>query len=277
MISRANLTLWFLGPFLAGLAMAQTADTSSPTPAKRIAVISLTAQTFERKFSGMTVFGNELETKDISDWNLDEHYEQLFANELRDAWGFTPVRVANRGPEFAKIHEPRWGTLDPDSPNWPGIEPAVKAACAEGGLDALMVVARSSNQDRFSGGTNQFLRGAGIYSRGSVYKFAFLHVIARVALFDCSTGKPKKTSRLAGMPEATFATQIFGSLPLEKVEYEAALRPMAQWTPEQFDRYREQLLELPRKAIAPTLKNIFAAPPPDSTKESAPAAGMTGN
>jgi len=42
---------------------------------KKVGVISVTAHEFHRRYTGLTVFGNEREQQDISAWKVDDEYE----------------------------------------------------------------------------------------------------------------------------------------------------------------------------------------------------------
>jgi len=49
---------------------------------KKVGVISLTAHEFHRRYTGLTIFGNEREKGDISAWKVDDEYELQMQSAL---------------------------------------------------------------------------------------------------------------------------------------------------------------------------------------------------
>ncbi len=211
---------------------ASTPNTAAPelvSSYKRIGVVSITAQVFSRQYVGFTMFGNELEQIDSSSWDIDSKYEQQIATELSSLGGFEVVQGAYSRPEFLHLTDQNRG------PNWDAVEIPIKGYCAKNQVGAILATFAVNGRD-FIGGTNQSLRGAGFYVRGTNAQ-SYLHLISGVALVDCQT--------------------ILRASPLKAAPLEVARAPLKQLTEAQVATIRSELVELPKKSWAPTLRAIF--------------------
>jgi len=228
----------------------------------RVSVISLTAKEFTRQYTGLTIFGNEKDKLDISDWIVDEQYEAQLAAELEKFPGITVVKAPYSVVEFSHVNNfniLRWRRL---SPNWNAIEDATKNYCSRNSLDGVLVLASRTSND-FLAQTNQFLAGVGIYATHRLQRrVSVMHLISEMALFDCRTAKPIAVRILAnnqtGLPDA-----IVNSAPILIISQDISRRPIAQWSEEQMQQVHTQLLALPGNAWSSTLKSIF----PDKSSE----------
>lgn len=241
---------------LAGCATApQTIAPEVAASLKRVAVVSVTGAEFTRKFVGFTVFGNELETKSITAWNLDKAYEAQLAAAAEKVFGATVVKAPYAVADFAPVNALK-GTCDVPAywgPHWDVIEAPVRDLCKAHQLDALLVAARQKSADPFAQ-TNQFITGAGIYA-GRAASPA-LHLLSSVSLMDCRTGQPLVTQWLYKGTTGKFRDRLVTS-PLTS---EVARAPLAEWTPEIENSLRQELLELPKDAWAVTLRLMLPRP-----------------
>jgi len=74
---------------------ASTPDRVSPdalAKIRKVGVMSLAAHEFDRKYTGLTVFGNEYEKQDISAWNVDDEYESQMHRAVQGLARFEAVR-----------------------------------------------------------------------------------------------------------------------------------------------------------------------------------------
>lgn len=253
----------YIGIALAAAAIAGCA--TQPTPLgtelasklKRVSVVSMVARSFTRQYTGLTVFGNEAEEMDISDWKIDEQYEEQIGQALESRFGMTVVRAPYSSAEFSRVNDLNgpWDAPAFWGPNWAAIESATKRYCADNSLDAVLVMAKSKTGD-FLAQTNQSFGGAGIYARGPVHKVAVMHLISKMALLDCATGKPLAIRPLA-KKQSGFPSEIVQSQPLSFRDSNESRIPIGQWAPEYRQRIRSELAKLPREAIAETLKSIL--------------------
>jgi len=194
------------------------------------------------------MFGNELEQIDSSSWDIDSKYEQQIATELSSLGGFEVVQGAYSRPEFLHLTDQNRG------PNWNAVEIPIKGYCAKNQVGAILATFAVNGPD-FIGGTNQFLRGAGFYVRGTNAQ-SYLHLISGVALVDCQTAKPIAVRGLASLRDG-FPGQILRASPLKAAPLEVARAPLKQLTEAQVATIRSELVELPKKSWAPTLRAIF--------------------
>lgn len=231
--------------------------TEVATKINRVAVVSMTAKSFSRQYTGLTVFGNEKEDVDISDWKIDAQYEDYIRNQLENNSELDVVTAPYAEEEFSRINDSKgpWQSMVSKDPNFEAIESATKNYCANNSLDAVFVVAKARSED-FIAGTNQFFGGAGIYSRGPVDKSANLHLISKVILIDCATTKPIAIRPLTSKQSGLYG-DIIRSSPLLSINFEESLIPIQQWSPDQKKRIQSELAKLPNLAFSETLKSIL--------------------
>lgn len=247
-----------LALFLTGCATQQVpigSDVASKIT--RVAVISVTAKSFTRQYTGLTVFGNEFEEADISDWKIDEQYEEQIRKELRRGYGFTVVEASYPVSEFARVNDLNgpWDAPAFWGPNWSSIESSTKSYCKNNSLDAVLVLAKSKTGD-FLARTNQSFGGVGIYSRGPMQKVSVMHLVSKIALIECTTAKPLAIRLLAKRQDG-LPGQIIQSVPLIFRDFNESRIPMHQWSPEYKNRIQSEVSTLPGEAIEVTLKSIF--------------------
>jgi hypothetical protein len=226
---------------------------------KRVAVVSITAKSFSRQYTGLTVFGNEKEEIDISDWKIDAQYEEQIRYQLRNEFGLDLVVAPYSELEFSHVNDLNgpWDAPAFWGPNWGAIELTTKNYCNSNSLDAVLVLAKGKTSD-FISGSNQSFGGAGIYARGPMGKTAVLHLISKVALLDCATAKPLAIRPLAAKQNGLYG-EVIRSSPLLPINFDESRAPIQQWSPELKQRIRSNLANLPNPAIAETLKSIFPA------------------
>lgn len=245
---------------LAGCATGSIPGSVPPgTTIQKAAVISVTAKTFTRAYTGLTVFNNESEEFDIQDWKVDLLIEESGKNALKDLGvasidndysveQFSPVNDLN-GPYDAPAF---WG------PNWSHVESPSIAYCQKHGLDALIVVAKSRTSD-FLTGTNQAFGGVGAYARGPIGSVSVLHMVSYVGIVDCKTGKALATRRLSTSSSDSYR-DIIREIPLISLPLTEVKQPASQWTEEQKTRYRDLVSKLPGQALRVTLSKLLNKP-----------------
>jgi hypothetical protein len=225
----------------------------------RVAVVSQTAGVLTRQYTGLTVFGNEREEKNISDWNVDAEYESQIAQEVEKNFGLSVVKTPYPAADFAHVNDLNgpWDAPAYWGPNWGAIEGAAKNYCAANSLDAILVLARAKTYD-FLAGSNQYFGGAGVYVRGPGNGTSVLHLIAKLALIDCTSATPLAVRTLAknqnDMPGA-----IVRSAPLLTIPVALSRQPLPQWTAAQQDQIHADLVALPGTVWGDTLRSILPA------------------
>jgi hypothetical protein len=108
----------------------------------------------------------------------------------------------------------------------------------------------------FLGGTNQIIRGAGLYTRGfdDSTRLSVLHLISWVALVDCQTAKPVSVKNLALSQDGR---QTLRASPITPVPIEISRTPLDHLTEAQVVAIKSTLAELPANAWKPTIHAIF--------------------
>jgi hypothetical protein len=223
----------------------------------RIAVVSSTANVFTRQYTGLTVFGNEKEEIDISDWKIDQQYEEQLAAELGKLPGLTVVKAPYSQAEFFHVNDLNgpWDAPAFWGPNWGAIEVATRNYCSANTLDAILVVAKAKTGD-FLGGSNQFFGGAGIYVRGPGSRMSVMHLISKIALLDCTTAKPLVV-RTVAINQNDRPGAIVRSAPLLSLPEEISRSPISQWSDVQKQRIQAGLTALPIRAWTITLRTML--------------------
>lgn len=223
----------------------------------RVGVVSFAAKTFTRQYTGLTVFGNEKESKDISDWNVDKEYEAQIANETQRTLGLSVVIAPYSADEFSHVNDLNgpWEAPAYWGPNWDAIANATKTYCSTNSLDAVFVLAKSMTGD-FLAGTNQYFGGTGIYVRGPGDGVSVIHLIAKLALLDCNTAKPIAI-RIVASNQGDMPGAIVRSAPLASLPPEISRKPIPEWTEAQKQRLQAELVALPAQAWAATLNSMF--------------------
>jgi hypothetical protein len=209
----------------------------------------MTAREFTKKHVGITVFGNTRDSIDSSSWGIDKKYEKDVASILQNKFGITVINAAYSDSDFAHVNDLTgpWDAPAYWGPNWDAIETAARSYCSANSLDALLVLARGNSED-FIGRTNQYLRGAGIYSRGSI---STMHLVSEVALIDCTTGKPIALRRLRRNQED------WRSVPLLDFPKEVSSIPYQNWSSQDLQEVQRSLASLPSSAWEPSITSMF--------------------
>ncbi len=223
----------------------------------RVAVVSMTAKSFSRQYTGLTVFGNEKEEIDISDWKIDAAYEDQIRTQLKNDFGINAIVAPYSEQEFSRVNDLNgpWDAPAFWGPNFEAIASATKNYCTSHSLDAILVLAKAKSED-FIAGTNQYFGGAGIYSRGPIAKTANLHLISKVALMDCATAKPLAIRPLSSKQNG-FYGDIIRASPILTINFDESIIPIQKWSPEQKQRIQSDLASLPNSSISETLKSIL--------------------
>jgi len=244
------LALVLIATVCAGCASVPINTTAPPEALarfKRIGVVSITAQTFSRVYEGL--LSVEREQIDSSSWDVDSTYERQIATELSSLGGFEAVHGTYSRLEFFRLGYDKSGL------NWDALESPFRTYCGETKVDAILVALASYSGD-FIAGTHQRISGAGFISRFHAQNLSYLHLITIVALVDCQSAKPVATRGLSSLRDG-MSGQILRASPVMAAPKEIARAPLKELTDQQIVAIKNNLVELPRKSWAPTLRAIF--------------------
>ncbi|MEM5786061.1 MAG: hypothetical protein AAGU11_02010 [Syntrophobacteraceae bacterium] len=204
---------------------------------KKVGVISLTALEFHRKYTGLTVFGNEREQKDISSWNVDDEYEDQMLRALSSLGLFEAVRVPYERKELYTVYKNGGQRLS-------AIEPKLKAIAEMNSLDTV-VVATSVLTGDFLAGTNQYLQGAGFYATGvaKLTATSAIHLVSNITVIDGWSGKPIAERMIT---------------PTLKVPPELSRAKFSEPGGQKDEEVRKMLVDLPGDKWGPAFIGLFA-------------------
>jgi hypothetical protein len=254
--------LFFFLPLALMLAACSTAPVKvapeQRSAIKRIGISVHVADQLTRQHVGITVFGNEAETLDIHDWNMDPVFEQQLAAAAskvltaetiilsRPDSGLAVVNSLN-GPYNAPAF---WG------PNFDAVKIGVQRSCREHALDGVLIAAKGKTGD-FLGGTNQPLEGIGVYSRIKVYA---AHALIKLAYIDCKVGSALAVSTVQ---KAALSNSWQSAADLRKralthnLSAKLAKKPLPKWTAEEKEVLKQTLTSLPEGSWETTLREMF--------------------
>ena len=233
--------------------------TVDPIPAekfnqmKRVGVVSQTADILNKKYIGITVFGNKTESQNILSWDIDSSYERQISKAVRDIFKAEAISIQEKDAGFQKVNSLN-GPYDAQAfwgPNFDAIKEATLRACQAHALDSIVVAARWKIEDVI-GGTNQSVEGVGIYSRRSGSK---AHVFAKVGVMDCKTGKPLTVANLLH-PETDKEKSFRARLVVTAANTEIANKPISEWSDLEKENLRRQFVEMPGQAWEATLMRM---------------------
>ncbi|MEX8504986.1 hypothetical protein [Leptothrix ochracea] len=214
---------------------------------KKISVISVAADKFDRQYVGLTVFNNELESLNTKSFGLNEEYESQLGAAVEVVLGAKYQKVPYSRDKIMMIYK-KSSLFDThyDSVYPSMINDEIGHVCRGNGLDGVFVLFKQKFLDPISG-TNQSIEGAGYYTRFSA---SYLHLIFGVALFDCATAKPVAIGTLEG-------DQPGKKLNIRPVSKDLALKPLKQWTEKDIDMTRSLLISAPKAFWGGTLKRMY--------------------
>ena len=218
--------------YLSGCANKNTLPSNALDQFKKIGVVSHTAETLHKLNIGMSVFGNNYDHQDISEWKIDETYEIQLASEIEailkvesviigDHLDFSQVNSLD-GPYSAPAF---WG------PNFDAIKNVTLTACQENKLDALFIVARYQGSD-FIGITNQKIEGAGIYTRR---KTTLVHLLSKIGVMDCKLGKVIAVTRLIN--DSTAKQSVLNQNPAVIINRNLAQKAYSEWNKKEKNKH----------------------------------------
>jgi hypothetical protein len=236
---------------------------------KKVGVVSLSAQNFYRGYTGLTIFGNEHEEHEISDWKIDDEYEAQMQGVLTNLAIFDVVRVPIHRMDFYPVYDSSnelrdW--LQTETENWAAVEDKIIAFANVNALDAVIFVIKRKSYD-FLAHTNQFFQGAGFYARGlgSHTQVSVLHLLAKVVLIDGQTGKPLASQVLSREFHGN-KLLIYGLIgnyerettPIIDVPEKLSRAKFNELDEEKLAEVRTMLIDLPKTAWEPTFRALFS-------------------
>jgi hypothetical protein len=235
-------------------------DVATLSKIRNVAVMSLAAHEFERRYTGFTVLGNEYENRDIAEWKVDDQYEAQIQAVLGTLTRFKVARPAYERTDFYRVYEldGPWDAPAFRTPKWSAVEQPLKAFAQKNALDAIIVIVRTESPDVLAQ-TNQYMRGAGFYARGfgDSTSVSVLHLLAIVSLIDGNTGKPIAARRLARSYDRWASTMLrIGAI--ENIPATWSRAKLGQWDEKAVREIRERLVDLPKDSWKPTLGALLA-------------------
>ena len=161
---------------LCGAAEAEEASPQQLARIHTIGIISVLGDTLTLKDVGLMVFGNSETPESVTAWGLDDHISKEVATWLWQRYTIKPVTYDKSA--FADIRPNIFDPLESE------LGKRVKAL-GPNGVDAYVIVYGTYAQD-WIGGTNQFLKGIGIYHH---LNWNGIYAVYSVFVIDASSGE----------------------------------------------------------------------------------------
>ncbi len=234
-------------------------DADAIAKMKRVGAISLTAHDFQRRHTGLTVFGNEFEKQDISTWKVDDEYDLQIQGALEKLGLFQVVHVSHDRSQFYPVYDLNgpWDAPAFRTPKWSAVEEKLRDFARVNSLDAIVLVIKGEIGDFFTGALGQVMRGAGFYSRGmgDSTGFSILHLVATVVVIDGPTGKPLATRFLTRVQKSWRAD--LKTMPMVDVTSDLSRLKFNELTAANIADVRSKLIELPKDTWEPTFRAML--------------------
>lgn len=238
----------------AGSAAPALAQDDAPQSVQRIGVVSILGDLLYDDRVGLTVFGNKLQRHDVSEWGLDDAWEDKIEAALPGAVEAEIVPLAIDRAILRVAYpsaEDEGGWLAQyRAPKFKRITQALQTIATENDLDTIILLASDAID---LAGTNQYLESFGAYRSGKRGP-AWFYIVSQVHLIDGATGEPTKSKWLE---TAKREKTQFGRWPSERVPDELLDRRFDEYSDEEKAALAERFKAMPDAAFAPTLTKLM--------------------
>jgi hypothetical protein len=228
---------------------AQLADNNLPY--QNIGVISVVAKDFRQSYVGLTVFNNHMESNDISDWKVDDGYEDQVSKIINDETNYKAEPIHGAKATLFRVNDTE-GLWKSRNPQWGEIASELRSMAAERHLDAFVVIAGTYINDN----TQASYPGVGVYAwrRESI-----LYINAEIALIDGKSGKVVATNKLGmGKPKHGILSLDISMAPRTTLPGYFAKKAFGELDSDSLKACRNELIELPVRAWPITLHYLFS-------------------
>jgi hypothetical protein len=213
---------------------------------KRFGVVSVVADKFTRSFIGFTAFSNKVEEIDVTSWGIDAAYADQLGKVAAGLLSAQYVIAPYSSDDFSKISQTNWR----GAPDWSSIEAAVKTYCGANELDALLVISKDRGT---MPGTTIARVPMGI--QGGGYG-GYLRLSAAINVYDCATGRMKKTELLRFAPPGQLVWQV----PQVEISRDLMTHALSEMDDKARDEIKSKLLSLPGSDWDQTLRRMVRTP-----------------
>lgn len=237
-----------------GWAASAAAQDETPQAVQRIGVVSILGDLLYDDRVGLTVFGNKLQRQDVSEWGLDDAWEDQIEAALpgviaAEIVPLTIDRAAQRVAYPTAEDEDGW-IAQYRAPKFKRITEALQTIARDNRLDSIILLASDATD---LAGTNQYLESFGVYRSGKKGP-AWFYIVSQIHLIDGATGEPSTSKRLQ---TAQREKDQFGRWPSERVPDELLDRRFGEYTGEEKAALGERFKAMPAAAFTPTLTKLL--------------------
>lgn len=242
--TRALVSLLFILLVGSCQSLPKQLDPEALSNIRRVAVISAAGQTLWQP--NVPWQGNLY--SDVSDWMLNDHWEQLLAKAATEA-GFEVASISAPNGIRSSIAESAgyWQMSMYNTPNWSNIEGILKSTASEARADVLIVIARTLN-DYYG-----LLRyGLGVTTEREFFNVsASLSLHVDIFLIDGRSGRQIARVRVRDLNRVAWVSR--------SVSKDVATTPMQEWTPEQRKEVRELALTMADAPLLAATKQLLTS------------------
>lgn len=255
-LPRGLLAILAIPALVAGCASSSGIDPKART-FQKVGVMSFAGGYLTQMKVGLTVFGNEYAETDVSELVLDRSYGLVVVDALRRT-GLEAAPIPTVPDKLKALFHPstlKHVAFDLDS-RWSSAEDVFKEMARSNNVDALVLLVPMTSGD-YLGGTNQLLRGFGIYTRSSA---ARLHLISRLVVISGPSGKPIGHAPVSAVQPTFPGGPHQRGQPSIGVDLGLSKTPFSLMTVEQKTRLKETAVAIPLGgAINATIPQILPA------------------
>jgi len=227
--------------FLTGCMAAQTVPKEISSTLERVGVITLGADELDQIYIGPTVFSNERELHDISEWKLDGEYENQLRVGLESLRLFEVIALDYRREAFLGVYDVNgpWDAPAFRKPKWSAIEKQLKDLASRESLDAVVMLLT----DKFCY-QEMCRRGIEVTTQKplGMKAISWVGFGSFIVFIDGNTGKPIVTTR-------------FGLH--ENIENDLSRTKLGNYSDEQLNKLKGILVNGPKDNWVPVLTKFF--------------------
>lgn len=224
--------------FAAASADAKKLEAATLGAIKKIAVVSAAGDNLICRATGVTVFGNDYESENVREWNLDAEWQAQLV-EAANALGrfeVTPLPTEDRAALLA---------IEDES----AIAEAIRSIASSAGTDAVLLFLSPLTDTYYK---EVYLDDYGVFTYSMAFKKRTIYYLSgRLYLYDAS-GKLLDTQYLPGETPK-------GLTPLPHAAAPEHLRALclSAYSPEDREALRSALVEIPKLLWAPALEKLL--------------------
>ena len=227
---------------------------------KRVGAISYAADELVQQHMGVMVFGNEKEAHDISDWGIDEIWQQQMVDAAKALNQFEVISLAVDQKRLAPFYGQEFVRSALGTNPWGRISDVLLELGEANDLDAILILVSHTAPD--PRGSNQRIGRFSLVTRGGLNdrgRMRDLILNGRLFLLDAKTGKELGSKVLRRHRSMRHDSDGYNSTTI-RVDWEIARKPLPQWTNAERSHVMDKASEITKNTWDFTLRRLLTLP-----------------